>query len=122
MMTRLDSEWLGKEFAARRIDVQHLAEFLEEVADYAKKNGFDLNAHPNGNCRQCGRAIERDSNAAIYCSRECRQLAYRERKAQARGRNSPLPKRLRLKRPLHAKKCSVSGLDDAFSSAEDKQP
>jgi hypothetical protein len=77
------------------------AEYMSDVADYMRsaqrEAGVDPNAHPNGNCPQCGDDIGRDHNGARYCSRECRQRAYRVRKAAAEGRNSPIAKRSRTK-------------------------
>ena len=80
------------------------SEYLSDVSDYmhtlAKKRGIDLYAHPNGNCPQCGNAISRDHRGAQFCSTACRQRAYRVRRAGARGRNSPMPKRRRTKPTL----------------------
>jgi hypothetical protein len=55
------------------------------------------NPPKNEKCAQCGKEIRLGHNGAIYCSRECRQRAYRVRKATAEGRNSHIPKRKRTK-------------------------
>jgi hypothetical protein len=90
------AEWLVE----RGVDL-HSPEYLSDISEavYAikKKHGIDPHAHPNGNCRQCDKPTSCDHNGAIYCSRECRQRAYRVRKAVAEGRNSPIPKRSRTK-------------------------
>ena len=102
------------------------------VRDLKEKAGGSIYAHPNGNCPQCGHDIGRDHNGARYCSRECRQRAYRVRKAAAEGRNSPIPKRqrartialaggvyeLHLKKPQRRKKGSAGLQGDTSSSTE----
>jgi hypothetical protein len=92
MMTRLDHELLAKELLAYRVEVGGLGQYLEDVAYYMKKQGFDPSAHPNRNCAQCGGENGRDHNGARYCSTRCRQRAYRLRLKQRRqplNRNKP---------------------------------
>jgi hypothetical protein len=83
MVTRLDQELLAKELLPYCRDVQGLGEYLTDVAEcmnkHRREQGIDPDAHPNGNCRQCGEAIWCDHNGARYCSRRCRQRAYRLR-------------------------------------------
>jgi hypothetical protein len=148
MMRRLNVELLAKELvadpaAARRADIMGCYDWVYELACEMKKLGYDDDTagRKRGNCAVCGKDTIRDSNAAIYCSRECRQRAYRERKAKAQGRNSPLPKRrpsqavrrrrewlkqqvaevkaeLQLKQCLRAFGCNAKALSDVSSSAD----
>jgi hypothetical protein len=130
MMTRLDRELLAKEFAACRIDVQGLGEFLTDVADFARtKHGFDPSAHPNGNCAFCGGYNGRDHNGAKYCSSRCRQRAYRARLGKGSSPDAfkakqaaKLKRELRLMRRIEAMNRNKTAVRDVSSSAEDKQP
>jgi hypothetical protein len=59
-----------------------LSNYLEEVSDaIQKKIGDACYERPGGdpNCLQCGQKVGRDHNGALYCSRRCRQKAYRVR-------------------------------------------
>src|SRR5208283_1631172 len=98
---RIDAEVMAKELLAHHPKASFPTEYLADVWYYLRKftreAGGDINAHPNGNCPQCGEGISRDHNGARYCSDRCRQRAYRVRKAVAEGRNSPIPKRRRQK-------------------------
>ena len=132
---RYDAETMAKWLVERGVGLG-AAGYLSDIAEYMRtaqrEAGIDPNAHPNGNCRQCGKDIDRDHNGAIYCSTSCRQRAYRVRKAAAEGRNSPIPKRsrpktvtlaggvyeLHLKKPPRRKKGSARPQDDTSSSAE----
>ena len=132
---RYDAETMAKWLVERGVEIGG-AEYFSDISDYMRiaqrKAGIDPNAHPNGNCPQCGKDIGRDHNGARYCSTSCRQRAYRVRKAAAEGRNSPLPKRprtrtiplaggvyeLRLKKPLRTKKSSAGPQGDTSSSAD----
>jgi hypothetical protein len=94
---RYDPEVLARDLAPYSHQIIGSAEYASDVLDYMRMMKLPLNKHPNGNCAQCGGEIMRDHSGAIYCSRECRQRAYRVRKATAEGRNSPIPKRKRTK-------------------------
>jgi hypothetical protein len=84
--TRYSAESIAEGLVERGVDLGAF-EYMSDTADYMRefqrKAGVDPYAHPNGNCAQCGEKISRDHNGAIYCSRECRQRAYRVRKAAA---------------------------------------
>jgi hypothetical protein len=99
IQARYGDEAIAKAFVERGVDLPCSAAFLSDVweamRDLKKKAGGDIYAHPNGDCPQCGKDIGRDHNGARYCSTRCRQRAWRERKAKAEGRNSPIPKRVR---------------------------
>jgi hypothetical protein len=76
-----------------------LADIWDCMQDRLKELGRDPYQNPNrkhDKCAACGSEIMQEHNGAIYCSTRCRQRAYRERKAKAEGRNSPLPKRRSL--------------------------
>ena len=95
---RYSAETIAKTFVERGVEIpapQYMDDIWQLMCQLKKAAGINSNAHPNGNCRQCGEEIERDHNGAIYRSRECRQRAYRVRKAAAEGRNSLIPKRRR---------------------------
>jgi hypothetical protein len=104
MMTRLDTELLAKELLPHRRDVQFLAEYLDDVAEYMMRLGVDPNKHPNGNCAQCGDEIGSNHNGARYCSNRCRQRAYR----------------LRMKRRRRAMKHNKAAIRDTSYAAENK--
>jgi hypothetical protein len=132
---RYDAESIAKGLVERGVDTG-AAEYFSDIGDYMrsaqKKAGVDPYAHPNGKCPQCGDAIMCDSHAARYCSRECRQRAYRVRKAAAEGRNSSIAKRARtrtialaggvyelhLKKPQRRKKDSAEPQGDTSPNAE----
>jgi hypothetical protein len=127
MMTRLDQKSLATALVddpvkARQSDIHRLSDWLRDLHAYMAELGYDSNVagRKNDNCAVCGEEILRDHNGAIYCSQKCRQRAYRERKAAVAGRNSPIPKRRRLKRPARIKKRSVSGYEDTSSAAENE--
>jgi hypothetical protein len=117
------AKWLVDRGEEERLGhAQYLNDVWEYVCSYQRELGRDPYAHPNGNCRQCGKEISCDSNKAIYCSRKCRQRAYRVRKAKAEGRNSPVPERpRRLKRPRRAKKRNTTPVRDAPAAAEEEK-
>jgi hypothetical protein len=139
---RYDEKDMAKWLVDRDVQLDYPCEYLSGIVDYAHSYRKEIGRAMNGSdmgrrhdkCAACGKEIMLDHNGAIYCSRECRQRAYRVRKAKAEGRNSPMPERprtptiplpgglyeLRLKRPGRMKKRSESGQDDASSSAEDK--
>ena len=81
MITRLDAEHLAEALIALPAPpgVQGLGEYLDDVGECMRKKGYDPNAHPSGNCAQCGNEITRDHNGAHYCSNRCKQRAYRLR-------------------------------------------
>jgi adenine-specific DNA glycosylase len=89
--SRYDAEWLVKELAPYREQIEFPAQFAADMIDYWRK--VERPKHPD--CAQCGEEILLDHNGARYCSTSCRQRAWRERKAKAEGRNSPIPKRVR---------------------------
>jgi hypothetical protein len=91
--SRYSAESMAKALVERGVHLKGAADYLSDINEYVREMGYDPNKHPNGNCAQCGKAIMCDHNGAIYCSRECRQRAYRVRKATAEGCNSPIPKR-----------------------------
>jgi hypothetical protein len=96
--SRYDAEWLTKELAPYSHQISFPAQFAADMADCMRAMKLPLDKPPNNEkCAQCGGKISCDHNGAIYCSRECRQCAYRVRKAMAKGRNSPIPKRKRTK-------------------------
>ena len=93
---RYDSEALAKALVERGVGLDGVDTFLSDVGDYMRTldrdfycSGGRLPKHDK--CAVCDEKIARDHNGAIYCSRECRQRAYRVRKATAEGRNSPSP-------------------------------
>src|SRR5262245_23309801 len=79
---RIDAELLAKELMARGVEIP-CPQYLDDTWYYwcklMKEAGRDPNAHPNGNCPQCGEDIGRDHKGAKYCSNRCKQRAYRER-------------------------------------------
>jgi hypothetical protein len=127
---RYSSEAIAKALVERGVEIGCSPEYLSDIAEYMRKfqreAGVDPYAHPNGNCPQCGHDIDRNHNGARYCSTRCRQRAYRVRKAQATGRNTPIPKRprtrtitlaggvyeLHLKKPGRIKKRSAGPQSD----------
>jgi predicted nucleic acid-binding Zn ribbon protein len=78
MVTRLDHERLAKVLIPYRDEFGFLGEYLVDVAHYMRQHGGD-GRHPNGDCPECGKAIDRDHNGARYCSNRCKQRAYRKR-------------------------------------------
>jgi hypothetical protein len=122
MMTRLDQGLLAKRFAddpkaAVQVDVRGVCEWMDSLLNELDKAGYTSNVanvagRRHDNCAVCGKEVMQDHNGAKYCSTECRQRAYRERKAQAQGRNSPLPKRPRAK-PQIQLPAEVRALQDA---------
>jgi hypothetical protein len=109
IQARYSSGAIAKALIKQGADLGCSAEYLSDIWHYMRKlkeeAGVDPNAHPNGNCRQCGEKIWCDSHAARYCSTRCRQRAWRERKAAAEGRNSaPVKRRRRSKRARDAMK------------------
>jgi hypothetical protein len=106
MMARLDQKHLVEAVALHYGDgeLHALGTYLVDAAELSGKPMCP--PHPNGNCRQCGAEIVRDSNAARYCSNRCRQRAYR----------------LRLKGHRRPKKRNKTIVRDTSISAGDNQP
>jgi hypothetical protein len=133
---RYDSEAIAKELIEQGVGLDGVDTFLSDVGDYMRTLDHDFycgNGRPkHDKCAVCDEKIERDHNGARYCSRECRQRAYRVRKAAAEGRNSPIPKRarartialaggvyeLRLKKPRRRKNDSGELQSDTSPGAE----
>jgi hypothetical protein len=131
-----DAEALAKAFVENGVNMNGGDTFLNDIGDYMRS--LDRNFYCSGGrpkhdkCAVCDEKIDRDHNGAIYCSRKCRQRAYRVRKAVAEGRNSPIPKRsrpgtialaggvyeLHLKKPRRRKKGSAGLQGDTSPSAE----
>jgi hypothetical protein len=111
---RYSSEAIAKALVERGVDLGGAHEYLSDVADdmreLQRKAGVNPNAHPNGPCAQCGKECDHNG-ARCYCSRECRQRAYRVRKAAAEGRNSPIPKR---KRWPTAREAAIAEVKEMF--------
>jgi hypothetical protein len=114
---RYSSEAIAKALVERGAEIGCSPEYLSDIWDHMcklkREAGVAPNAHPNGNCPQCGHDIGRDHNGARYCSTRCRQRAYRIRKAVAEGRNSPVPKR----RARPTKRAIALAEADAFIKA-----
>jgi hypothetical protein len=95
------AEAIAKALIERGMGLDGVDTFLSDVGNYMRTLDRDLycsGGRPkHDKCAVCDEKIERDHNGAIYCSRECRQRAYRVRKAAAEGRNSLIPKRSRAK-------------------------
>jgi hypothetical protein len=138
MMMRLDAKQLAKQLVENGVSMQGGDTFLSDIGDYMKEIDRDFYVNGSGRrhdkCAQCGQEIMCDHNGAIYCSRECRQRAYRVRRTAAEGRNSPIPKRsrpktialaggvfeLRLKKPRRQAKRRATPLDDASITPGDE--
>jgi hypothetical protein len=114
---RYDAEALAKHVAPYSDLIMGSAEYADDVLYYMREMKLPPHKHPNGNCAECGKEIMRDHNGAIYCSRECRQRAYRVRKATAEGRNSPILKRKRTK-PT-AREAEIAAVMEPFNQAEE---
>ena len=121
---RYSAESMAKGLIERGVSIS-AAEYFSDIADYMRefqcKAGVDPNAHPNGNCAQCGGEISCDHNGARYCSTRCRQRAWRERRAAAQGRNAaPAKRRRRFNRDRGEMKRRARPLDDASITPGDE--
>jgi hypothetical protein len=122
---RYSSETIAKALIEQGLKLGCAPEYLSDIGDYMRQfqreAGVDPNAHPNGNCPQCGHDIGRDHNGARYCSTPCRQRAWRERRAAAEGRNAtPAKRRRRFNRVRDEMKRRATPLDDASITPGDE--
>ena len=96
---RYDAETMAKALVENRVSMDGADTFLSDIGDYMRTLDHDFYCSgrlpKHDKCLVCDEKIDLDHNGARYCSRECRQRAYRVRKAAAEGRNSPIPKRAR---------------------------
>jgi hypothetical protein len=135
---RHSSEAIAKELIKRGVGLNGVDTFLSDVGDYMRTLDHDFycgNGRPkHDKCAVCAEKIERDHNGARYCSRECRQRAYRVRKAASEGRNSSIPKRsrtrtitlaggvyeLHLKKPQRRRKVAQAQGDTSSSAGSEQ--
>ena len=119
---RYSAESIAKGLVEQGVDLgaaEYMSDIADEMRELQRKAGADRYVHPNGNCAECGKAISGDHNAARYCSRECRQRAYRVRKAAAAGRNSPIPKRLRVGPKQAARAAAIADFNEDMARREE---